>query len=144
MALQGPIPVAFGHVFPFGAFAVGEVEPVRDFDRSSAGKFVQEMDKTTGEPVWSLMVLDADPEARAASKTVKVKIIAPVAPVLPAATPGSPFRAVEFEDMAVTPWVNDSGRLAYSLRSKGLKIPGGKTASGSASPSAARAQKDAA
>ena len=82
MALQGPIPVAFGHVFPHGAFAVGVVEPVRDFDRSTKERPVQEMDKNTGEPVWSLMVLDADPEARAASKTVKVKITASVAPVL--------------------------------------------------------------
>ena len=144
MALQGPIPVAFGHVFPFGAFAVGEVEPVRDFDRSSPSKFVQELDKTTGEPVWSLMVLDADPEARAASKTVKVKVIAPVAPVLPEAAPGSPFVPVEFTDMAVTPWVNDSGRLSYSLRSKGVKAPGGKAAGNGAASSARPAQKDAA
>lgn len=124
MAIQGAIPVAFGHVFPFGAFAVSEVEPVRDFDRSTQQKFVQEADKTTGEPVWSVMVLDADPEARAASKTVKVKIIAPVQPVLPEPVLGSPFVPVEFEGMAVMPWVNDSGRLAYSIRSKGIKAPG--------------------
>lgn len=133
MALQGPIPVAFGQVFPFGAFAVGEVEPVNDFDRSTADRKVQEMDKVTGEPVWSLMVLDADPAARsAASKTVKVKIIAPVMPVLPEPVPGSPFLPVEFEGMAVQPWVNDSGRLAYSVRAKGIKAPGnaGKGAAG--------------
>lgn len=123
MALQGPIPVAFGQVFPHGAYAVGEIEPVRDFDRSSGQNFVQELDKTSGQPVWSVLVLDADPEARAASKTVKVKLIAPVAPVLPEAPAGLPVNPVEFEQMAVTPWVNDSGRLAYSLRAKGVKAP---------------------
>lgn len=137
MALQGPIPVAFGHVFPHGAFAVGAVEPVRDFDRSTKERPVQEMDKATGEPVWSVMVLDADPEARAASKTVKVKIVSQVQPVLPEAPLGSPFVPVEFEQMAVMPWVNDSGRLAYSFRAKGVKEWG--------RPSAARtAGKDAA
>jgi hypothetical protein len=34
MALQGPIPVAFGQVFPAGAYAAGAVEPVRDFEAS--------------------------------------------------------------------------------------------------------------
>jgi hypothetical protein len=132
MALQGPIPVAFGHVFPYGAFAVGAVEPVRDFDRSSASKFVQENDKNTGEPVWSLMVLDADPEARAASKTVKVKITAQVQPILPEAPAGVPFVPVEFEGMAVMPWVNDSGRMAYSFRAKGITAPKGMSKAASA------------
>jgi hypothetical protein len=123
MALQGPIPVEFGRVFPHGAFAVGEVEMVRDFDRSTAKAPVQELDKNTGEPVWSLLVLDADPEARAANKTVKVKLIAPVQPVLPSAPAGMPVTPVEFEGMSVTPWVNDSGRLAYSIRAKAIHPP---------------------
>jgi hypothetical protein len=83
------------------------------------------------------MVLDADPEARAANKTVKVKITAAVAPVLPEAPLGMPFILVAFEGMAVMPWVNDSGRLAYSIRAKGVKEWG--------KPSAARpAARDAA
>jgi hypothetical protein len=36
MALQGPIPVEFGVVFPSGANAAGAFEPVRNFDASSA------------------------------------------------------------------------------------------------------------
>ena len=43
---------------------MGAVEPVRDFDRSSAQKFVQESDKNAGELVWSLMVPE-DREGRA-------------------------------------------------------------------------------
>jgi hypothetical protein len=45
MALSGPIPVEFRQVFPDGAFAAGVFEPVRDFDASSAGRFVQSKDK---------------------------------------------------------------------------------------------------
>ena len=45
MALQGPIPVDFGTVFPLGVYAAGEFEPVRDFDRSQGDRFVQQADK---------------------------------------------------------------------------------------------------
>ena len=38
MALQGPIPVEFGQVFPDGVYAAGGFEPVRDFDASSNGR----------------------------------------------------------------------------------------------------------
>jgi hypothetical protein len=48
MALQGPIPVEFGAVFPSGAYAAGAFEPVRNFDASTGEKFVQSNDKTTG------------------------------------------------------------------------------------------------
>ena len=65
MALQGPIPVEFGTVFPLGVFAAGEFEPVRDFDRSQGDRFVQQNDKATGAPLWAVEVSDADPQARA-------------------------------------------------------------------------------
>lgn len=45
MALQGPIPIEFGLVFPDGVYAAGAFEPVRDFDASSNGRFVQSKDK---------------------------------------------------------------------------------------------------
>ena len=41
MALQGPIPVEFGAVFPDGAYAAGGFEMVRDFDRSQGDRVVQ-------------------------------------------------------------------------------------------------------
>ncbi len=45
MAVQGPIPVEFAQVFPRGVFAAGAFEPVRDFDASKGGRFVQSKDK---------------------------------------------------------------------------------------------------
>ena len=130
MAFLGPFPVEFGAVFPSGAFAAGGVEKVRDFDRSSGDRVVQQADKVTGLPLWVVEVIDADPEAR--QRTVKVKVAAEYQPVLPSPTPGSPFTAVEFEGMTATPYV-DTGRCqgkgrcgarqAYSLKATGVRAP---------------------
>ena len=91
MALQGPFPVEFGAVFPSGVYAAGGFEKVRDFDRSSGDRVIQQADKITGLPLWVVEVIDADPEAR--QRTVKVKVAAQYQPVLPDAPAGSPFVA---------------------------------------------------
>jgi hypothetical protein len=122
VAVQGPFAVPCAVVFPCGVFAAGGFEPVRDFEASKGGVFVQAKDKATGVPLWVVDVIDADPAAR--DKTVRVKVAAPVQPVLPAAGPGSPFAAVEFAGLTVTPYVNQAGRLAYSLRAAGVSAPG--------------------
>jgi hypothetical protein len=108
-------------VFPDGVYAAGAFEPVRDFDASSNGRFVQSKDKATGLPLWAVEVIDADREAR--SRTVKVKVAAPDQPVLPASPPGVPFVAVEFTGLTVTPYVNQNGKLGYSLKATGVRAP---------------------
>jgi hypothetical protein len=127
----GPFPVEFGTVFPSGAYAAGGVEKVRDFDKSSGDRVVQQADKHTGLPLWVVEVIDADPEAR--QRTVKVKVAAQYQPVLPDAPAGSPFVPVEFEGLTATPWVDQSrcqskgkctARLAYSLKATGVRAPG--------------------
>ena len=130
MALQGPIPVEFAAVFPRGAFTAGGFEPVRDFEASKAGRFVQSKDKTTGLPMWVVDVIDADPQAR--DKTARVKVAAVDQPVLPTAPAGLPFIPVEFTGLTVTPYVNQSGRLAYSLKATAVRVPGrgGRAAEG--------------
>jgi hypothetical protein len=122
MAIQGAIRVQFGDVFPHGAFAVA-VEPVRDFDKSTREHAVQARDKETGVPVWSVEVLDADPEARASERSVKVKIAADQPPTLPDLMAGTPFRPVEFDGLRVRPYVNGQGRLAYSFNATALHGP---------------------
>jgi hypothetical protein len=122
MALQGPIPVEFGNVFSHGAFAAGGFEPMRDFDASSGDRFVQAKDKQSGLPVWVIEVIDADPAARV--RAVKVKVAAQVQPVVPAGPSGSPFVPVEFTGLTVTYYVNQAGRLAYSLKATGIRAPG--------------------
>jgi hypothetical protein len=78
MAL-GPFPVEFGTVFPSGAYAAGGVEKVRDFDRSSEDRVIQQIDKHTDLPLWVIEVIDAGPEARQRM----VKVAAQYQPVPP-------------------------------------------------------------
>ncbi|GLX96766.1 plasmid replication, integration and excision activator [Herbidospora sp. NBRC 101105] len=143
MALKGPISVTFAQVFPHGCYVVGEVEPVKDFDASTNGRFVQTRDKQSGELVWQVPVLDADPEVKPAQKTVSVKILAPVQPVPPAPMPGLPITPVEFDGIAVTPYVNGSGRLAWSIKVREMHTPRPMGASG-AGKSAANGKENAA
>ena len=130
MAMQGQIPIEFGIVFPDGAYAAGGIEMVRDFDRSSGDRVVQQIDKHTGLPLWVVEVIDADEAAR--QRTVKVKIAAQVQPVLPPPVTGSPFTPVEFDGMTATPYVDSSrcqgtgrcgARVAYSFKATGVRAP---------------------
>jgi hypothetical protein len=124
MSVPNRFKVNHGDVFPHGAFVVSEVEPVRDWDKSSPDRRVQAVDKESGLPVWAVSVLDADPDARKDSKTVTVKISAPHQPVPPEALAGMPFRPVEFEGLTVTPYMDDKrNRVAYSLRANGMRAP---------------------
>lgn len=127
MALRGGhrFKVSFDEMFPAGAYAVTEVEKVRDFDRSTRDKLVQEVDKITGVSVWQVQVLDADPNARKQEKTVTVKLLAEHQPVLPETPNDGPLVIpVEFDDPTVTPYVEDrSKRLTYSLRASGVRAP---------------------
>ncbi len=124
MAHTGRFKITHGDLFPHGAYLVSEVEPVRDFDKSTRERPVQALDKETGLLVWSVSVLDADPDARKDSKTVTVKLVAPHQPVPPEAAPGLPFRPVEFDGLTVTPYLDDKrNRVAYSFRATGMHAP---------------------
>ncbi|GGO28968.1 hypothetical protein GCM10010116_58090 [Microbispora rosea subsp. aerata] len=48
-------------------------------------------------PVWQVPVMDADPSLKAAQKTVTVKILSEVQPVVPPSLPGVPLAPAEFE-----------------------------------------------
>jgi hypothetical protein len=126
MAIKGGIRMNHGDVFPHGCFVVGEVQPMRDFDRSTKDQAVQAVDRDTGVLVWTVDVVDADPEAR--ERTVRVKLTAPVQPVPPAEAEGVPFRPVEFDGLTASPYVASTasgrGRLAWSLRATGMRAPG--------------------
>jgi len=127
-----PVPCEF--VFPAGALALG-VEPVKDFD--AKGKDDQARDEH-GERLWAVRVMDLDPEAGrfGRSTEVKVKVAAPVQPVLPpSAVPGYP-PAVEFADVVISPWTdtqkcrgNSKGphrcgaRLGWSVRAGAVVEP---------------------
>ena len=125
MAISGAIPMEHGFVWDFGTFMVGDVQPMRDFDRSTKDQAVQAIDRDTGELVWTVDVIDADPEAR--ERTVRVKLLAAVQPVPPAVVEGMPFRPVEFEGLTATPYVattaSGRSRLAWSFKATGMRAP---------------------
>lgn len=126
MVMPRKIPVDFGLAFPYGAYAVGEVQPVRDYDRSTADRIVQAVDPDSGLPVWSVDIVDGDPEAKKASRTISVKIAAKVQPVLPESLAGLPFTPVEFDKMTATAYIEDKGdfsKLAWSFRAEEVRAP---------------------
>ena len=139
MAINGRFRVSMEDVFPHGAYVVSEVEAVRDFDKSTRERPVQALDRESGLPVWSVSVLDADPAARKADKTVTVKFAASHQPVPPEAAAGLPFPAVEFDGLTVTPYLDDKrNRVAYSFRASVMRAPViGKTTSHRSSQSEA-------
>jgi hypothetical protein len=141
MAVQGPFKVEFGELFPHGLGVVGAVGPVVDFDASTKERKVQARDKDSGLPVWSVDVMDFDPEAR--ERTFKVKFAAVVQPVPPDALDGLPVRPVVLDGVTVTPYLKEVGngrsRIAYSLRAAGMHAPGeapSKAAAGGSSSAA--------
>ncbi|WP_345597113.1 plasmid replication, integration and excision activator [Thermocatellispora tengchongensis] len=123
-------------VFPHGCFVVGDVTPVFDFDASTRERQVQARDKTTGEPVWSVPVMDGDPSVKAASKTMAIKFVGnpPKVPAPPAGLAGLPVIPVEFDGLTVTPYVNGSNRLAYSFRATGIRAAAVAASKGKAGP----------
>lgn len=123
MAMQGGFKVACGDLFPHGVGIVGAVAPMADFDASTKEHRVQARDKDSGLPLWSVEVMDFDPEAR--ERTFKVKVAAAVQPVPPEAIAGAPVRPVLLENLTVTPYIKEGSRpkIAYSLRATGLAAP---------------------
>jgi hypothetical protein len=125
MAIKGAIRMRHGDVFSHGCFVVGEVQAMRDFDRSTREQAVQAVDRDTGVLVWTVDVVDADPDAR--ERTVRVKITAPVQPVPPETAAGVPFRPVEFDGLTATPYVqtlaSGRGKLTWSFKATGMHAP---------------------
>lgn len=118
--MQVPFKMSFDDAFPFGAGVVSKVIPANDFEASTKERPVQARDDS-GRLLWTVEVLDFDPDAR--ERTVKVKIAADHQPVPPALTDGQFVRPVVLENLMVTPWINDNGmrpKIAYSFRCTGL------------------------
>lgn len=126
MAVKGPIPIRFEQVFPHGAYLNSEVTPIFQYD-DNGNKQGQAIHPTTGELMWQVTVIDADPSVKAAQKAVAVKLASRYQPVPPAAPAGSPFIPVEFTDMAVTPYLVDGfggrSRIAWSIQAREIVDP---------------------
>src|SRR5215469_9960920 len=111
-------PVAMADAFPAGCALVPEsITEAQDYDPDTKTR-TPSSDKLTGKKVWQCRVSDLDPELAGRSREVGVKILADREPAPPT---GQPFEMVEFENLTVTPYVTDKGRMAYSLRATALK-----------------------
>lgn len=126
MAMPRKLPVEFGVAFPYGAYAVGEVQPVRDYDKSTRERVIQAVDPDTGLLLWAVDVVDGDPEAKKSTRTMSVKITAKVQPVLPESLAGLPFTPVEFDKLTATAYIEENGdfsKIAWSLRAAEVRAP---------------------
>jgi hypothetical protein len=111
-------PVSMADVFSHGCFLVPDsFSAVQDYDERTKSRRPS-VDKVTGKPVFQVRVVDMDPELEGRSRETVVKIVADYMPVNPTK---APFEAVEFENLTVTPYINDKNRMAYSLRATGIK-----------------------
>jgi hypothetical protein len=137
MALTGGVrfKVSMGEVFPGGCNLVPDsITEAQDYDERT-GRRSPSKDKVTGQRVMPGAGPDMDPELAGRSREVAVKILADVQPVPPT---GNLFEVVEFENLTVTPYANDKGRMAYSLRATAITAPkGAKAAAGPAAGKAA-------
>jgi len=126
MAIARRFKISHDEVFPFGAFVLGEVGPVFDFERSTKELKVQQVDKDSGLLLWSVEVVDADPDAGKKSKTVTIKVAAKVQPVPPERLPGLPFAPVIFQGLSALPYIDDAGkfsRIVWSFKAEGMTAP---------------------
>lgn len=142
MTMPRKIPVDFGLAFPNGAYAVGEVQPVRDYDKSTKERVIQAVDPDTGLLIWSVEVVDGDPEAKKSNRTMSVKITARVQPVLPEALSGLPFTPVEFDKLTATAYIEENGdfsKIAWSLRASDVRAPAARGTAPKAVPEKASA-----
>ena len=124
MSVQGPFSVDCKTLFPQGCGVVSAVTPLNDYDRSTQENQVQAHDKESGVLMWSVDVIDFDPDAR--ERTFKVKIASEVQPVPPELVAGTPVRPVYLEGLQMTPYIKEGGfrpKIAYSLKCTGLSAP---------------------
>ena len=111
-------PVTMQQAFPLGCHLMPEsIAEAQDYDEATRTRSPA-FDKVTGKKVWQVRVSDLDPELAGRSRETGVKILADREPAPPT---GQPFELVEFENLTVTPYVTDKGRMAYSLKATGLK-----------------------
>ena len=110
--------LTMAQVFPHGCHLMPDsITEAQDYDEKTRTR-TPATDKVTGKRMWQCRVADMDPELEGRSRETVVKILADRQPSPPT---GTPFELVEFDNLQVTPYVTDKGRMAYSLKATGIK-----------------------
>jgi hypothetical protein len=138
-------PVDFDELFPQGAYIVGEVTPVTEYqsqeDKARNRPVRPRVDEVTGLPLFKVTIADPSAE-KDRDKSITVEIASKVQPVPPAAVNGLPFRPVVLEGLTMQPRAEASGQakwITWVVRATGLRAvqPAGKSGSGDARSTAA-------
>jgi len=125
MAIQGAVRMSVPNetVLPYGALCLA-VEPDIDWEKKKAGATdPQRRDKENGERVWLVRAVDLDPGSRRRQAEVIVKIAAPQQPVPPPRQVDVFPPLVWFEGLTLTPYADDRGRQAFSMRAESMRAP---------------------
>jgi hypothetical protein len=135
--------VDFDVVFPLGAFIVGEVVPVTEYqsqeDKARNRPVRPRIDEATGLPLYKVTVADPSAE-KDRDKSITVEIASKVQPVPPATAANLPFRPVVLDGLTVQPRAETSGQakwITWVVRASGLRAVDGAPAKSTASKSAA-------
>lgn len=135
--------VDFDLVFPQGAYIVGEVVPVTEYqsqeDKARSRPVRPRIDEATGLPIFKVTVADPSAE-KDRDKSITVEIAAKVQPVPPSAVGNLPFRPVILEGLTVQPRAEASGQakwITWVLRATGLRAVDASPAKSTPAKSAA-------
>ncbi|MGH3888490.1 MAG: hypothetical protein ACRDSZ_18355 [Pseudonocardiaceae bacterium] len=119
--------VEFDEVFPDGAYVVGEVTAVTEYqsqkDKARNRPVRPRIDEATGLPIFKVTIADPSAE-KDRDKSVTVEIASRVQPVPPEAVSGLPFRPVVLEGLTVQPRAEASGQakwISRAIRATGMR-----------------------
>jgi hypothetical protein len=136
-------PVDFDLVFPQGAYIIGEVMPVTEYqsqeDKARNRPIRPRIDEATGLPLFRVTIADPSAE-KDRDKSITVEIAAKQQPVPPAAVANLPFRPVILEGLTVQPRAETSGQakwITWVIRATGLRAVDAPKSSASAKSAAA-------
>jgi hypothetical protein len=136
-------PVDFDMVFPQGAYIIGEVVPVTEYqsqeDKARNRPVRPRIDEATGLPLFRVTIADPSAE-KDRDKSITVEIAAKQQPVPPAAVGNLPFRPVILEGLTVQPRAETSGQakwITWVIRATGLQAVDAPKSTSSAKSAAA-------
>ncbi len=123
-------PIEFDELFPQGAYVVGAVTAVTEYqsqeDRARNRPVRPRTDEASGLPLFKVTIADPSAE-KDRDKSITVEIAARVQPVPPAAVSGLPFRPVVLEGLTVQPRAETSGQakwITWVVRASGMHAVG--------------------
>lgn len=119
-------PMEFDELFPEGAYVVGEVTAVTEYqsqeDKARNRPVRSRIDDASGLPIFKVTIADPSAE-KDRDKSITVEIASRVQPVPPVAVNGLPFRPVVLEGITVQPRAEVSGQakwITWVVRASGM------------------------